>query len=94
MELFILLWSIRFVIRLALFVLIAFFSVAEVLNSEYIVTAQSVIENSSNLTNPNNPTLKLDESYNQTSNQSSISNEPNTNLPSPMWIIYCGYIDR
>lgn len=71
-------------IRLSLFVLVGIFSIAAVSNCAYVVTAQSIIENSSNLTNPNNPTLQLDESYNQTSNQSSISNEPDTNLPSPM----------
>jgi len=62
--------------------------VAAISNYVYMVTAQPFIENSSNLTNPNNPTLKLDETYNQTYNQTSEldnnSTESDKNLPSPM----------
>ena len=59
-------------------------SIAVISNYGYMVTAQSITENTSNLTNPNNPTLKLDESYNQTSEQGNNSNESTNNLPSPM----------
>lgn len=58
--------------------------VAAISNCVYMVTAQSLIENSSNLTNPNNPTLKLDETYNQTSGLDNNSTESDKNLPSPM----------
>ena len=58
--------------------------VAAISNSVYMVTAQPFIENSSNLTNPNNPTLKLDETYNQTSELDNNSTESDKNLPSPM----------
>lgn len=48
------------------------------------VDGQLSIENSSNLTNPNNPTLQLDEAYNQTSELDNNSTESDRNLPSPM----------
>ena len=58
--------------------------VAAISNYVYVVTAQPFIENSSNLTNPNNPTLQLDKAYNQTSELDNNSTESDKNLPSPM----------
>jgi hypothetical protein len=58
--------------------------VAAISTCVYMVTAQSFIENYSNLTNPNNPPLKLDETYNQTSELDNNSTESDKNLPSPM----------
>ncbi|HKR73555.1 MAG TPA: hypothetical protein VJR94_05535 [Candidatus Nitrosocosmicus sp.] len=49
-----------------------------------LVDGQLSMENSSNLTNPNNPTLQLDEAYNQTSELDNNSTESDKNLPSPM----------
>ena len=49
-----------------------------------LVDGQLSMENSSNLTNPNNPTLQLDEAYNQTSELDNNSTESDRNLPSPM----------
>ena len=61
-------------------------SVAGFLNIETfdLVEGQSSMENASNLTYPNNPTLKLDEAYNQTSELDNNSTESDKNLPSPM----------
>jgi len=64
----------------AVLTMIGFLNV-EVLNS---VEGQSSMESSSNLTNPSNPTLHLDEAYNQTSELDNNSTESNKNLPSPM----------
>ena len=49
-----------------------------------LVDGQLSMENSSNLTNPNDPTLQLDEAYNQTSELDNNSTESDQNLPSPM----------
>ena len=49
-----------------------------------LVDGQLSKENSSNLTNPNDPTLQLDEAYNQTSELDNNSTESDQNLPSPM----------
>jgi len=49
-----------------------------------LVAAQSSIENSSNLTYPNNPTLTIGEMLNGTNMQGNNSNESDNNLPSPM----------
>ena len=48
--------------------------------SLYVVTAQSLIENSSNLTYPNNPSLTLGERLNGTNMQGNNSNESDSNL--------------
>jgi hypothetical protein len=49
-----------------------------------LVVAQSSIENSSNLTSPNNPTLTIGEMFNETITEGYNSNESKNNLPSPM----------
>ncbi|MBA2268209.1 MAG: hypothetical protein H0W19_07730 [Nitrosopumilus sp.] len=49
-----------------------------------LVASQSSIENSFNLTYPNNPTLTIGEMLNRTSVQGNNSNESDNNLPSPM----------
>ena len=49
-----------------------------------LVVAQSSIENSSNLTSPNNPTVTIGEMFNETSTEGYNSNESKNNLPSPM----------
>lgn len=49
-----------------------------------LVDGQLSMENSSNLTNPNNPTLRLDDAYNLTSELDNNSTESDKNLPSPM----------
>jgi len=50
-----------------------------------LVAAQSSIENSSNLTYPNNPTLTIGEMLNGTNmKEGNNSNESDNNLPSPM----------
>jgi len=49
-----------------------------------LVDGQLSMENSSNLTNPNNPTLRLDDSYNLTSELDNNFTESDKNLPSPM----------
>jgi hypothetical protein len=64
----------------AVLTMIGYFNI-EALNS---VEGQSSMEYSSNLTNPNNPTLHLDEAYNQTSELDNNSTESDKNLPSPM----------
>jgi hypothetical protein len=71
-------------IMFALLVLMGIISIAAISNDVYMVTAQSLTENTSNLTNPNNPTLKLDEAYNRTSELDNNSTESDQNLPSPM----------
>ena len=48
--------------------------------SLHVVTAQPSIENSSNLTYPNNPTLTLGERLNGTGEQRNNSNESDSNL--------------
>ena len=48
--------------------------------SLYVVTAQSLIENSSNLTYPNNPSLTLGDRLNGTNMQGNNSNESDSNL--------------
>lgn len=60
--------------------------VAAFLNIEVLdwVEGQPSMENSSNLTNPNNPTLKLDALNNKTSELDNNSTETDKNLPSPM----------
>ena len=46
--------------------------------------AQSTLENSSNLTYPNNPTMTTGEMLNGTNTGANNSNESDKNLPSPM----------
>ncbi|CAN5603663.1 hypothetical protein BH23THE1_BH23THE1_23700 [soil metagenome] len=48
--------------------------------SLHVVTAQPLIENSSNLTYPNNPSLTLGERLNGTNMQGNNSNESDSNL--------------
>ena len=48
--------------------------------SLHVVTAQSSIENSSNLTSRNNPSVTLGEMLNRTNMQGNNSNESDSNL--------------
>ena len=50
------------------------------IGSLHVVTAQSSIENSSNLTSRNNPSVTLGEMLNGTNMQGNNSNESNSNL--------------
>lgn len=72
--------------RLNLLIFVGVLSVVGLLNIESLslVDGQLSIENSSNLTNPNNPTPQLDEAYNRTSELDNNSTESDKNLPSPM----------
>ena len=58
-----------------LIVLMGIISISAISNCVYMEAAKSIVENTSNLTNPNNPTLKLDEAYNQTSELDNNSTE-------------------
>ena len=49
-----------------------------------LAVAQSSIEDSSNLTSPNNPTVTTGEMFNGTGTEGYDSNESKNNLPSPM----------
>jgi hypothetical protein len=57
-------------------------SIAVSFNTETLFTAyaQPLIENSSNLTYPNNPTLTIGDRLNGTGVQENISNESDSNL--------------
>jgi hypothetical protein len=72
--------------KLILLIFVGVLSVVGFLNVETLnlVDGQPPIENSSNLTNPNNPTLQLDEAYNRTSELDNNFTESHQNLPSPM----------
>ena len=72
--------------KLTLLIFAGVLTIVGYLNIEALtlVDGQLSEENSSNLTNPNNPTLHLDEAYNQTSELDNNSTESDKNLPSPM----------
>ena len=63
-----------------LLILLGILSIAVYFYTEtlFTVAAQPLIENSSNLTYPNNPTLTLGERLNGTSEQGNNSNESNS----------------
>ena len=73
-------------INSTLLILVGILSIAISFSIEtlFTVDAQQSIENSSNLTYPNNPTLTIGEMFNGTSMQGNDSNESDNNLPSPM----------
>jgi len=82
MDLFILLWHYDHMINSILLIFLGTLSIAVTFNTEtlFTVDAQPSIENSSNLTYPNNPTLTLGERLNETGEQESNSNESDSNL--------------
>lgn len=73
-------------IKAALLIFVGILSVSVSVNTEPItlVLSQSSIENSSNLTYPNNPTLTIGEMFNATNPLENKSDESDNNLPSPM----------
>ncbi len=73
-------------IKATLLIFAGILSVLVSLNTEPIVlvASQSTIENSSNLTYPNNPTLTIGEMFNETNPLENNSDESDNNLPSPM----------
>lgn len=82
MDLFILLWHYDHMINSILLIFLGTLSIAVTFNTDtlFTVDAQPSIENSSNLTYPNNPTLTLGERLNETGVQESNSNESDSNL--------------
>ena len=68
--------------RSTLLIFVAILSIVVFFNtgSLHVVTAQPLIENSSNLTYPNNPSLTLGERLNGTNMQGNNSNESDSNL--------------
>lgn len=72
--------------KFALLIFLGILTIVVSFHSEtlLLVASQSSIENSSNLTYPNNPTLTIGEMLNRTSVQGNNSNESDNNLPSPM----------
>jgi len=69
-------------INSTLLILVGILSIAISFSIEtlFTVDAQQSIENSSNLTYPNNPTLTIGERLNGTSEQENNSNESDSNL--------------
>jgi len=69
-------------INSTLLILVGILSIAISFSIEtlFTVDAQHSIENSSNLTYPNNPTLTIGERLNGTSEQENNSNESDSNL--------------
>jgi len=65
-----------------LFIFLGTLSIAVSFNTEtlFTVDAQSLLENSSNLTYPNNPTLTIGDRLNGTGEQENNSNESDSNL--------------
>jgi hypothetical protein len=65
-----------------LFIFLGTLSVAVSFNTEtlFTVDAQPLLENSSNLTYPNNPTLTIGDRLNGTGEQENNSNESDSNL--------------
>jgi hypothetical protein len=65
-----------------LFIFLETLSIAVSFNTEnlFTVDAQPLLENSSNLTYPNNPTLTIGDRLNGTGEQENISNESDSNL--------------
>jgi len=73
--------------KFALLIFLGILTIVVSFHSEtlLLVASQSSIENSSNLTYPNNPTLTIGEMLNGTNMQEgNNSNESDNNLPSPM----------
>jgi hypothetical protein len=68
--------------RSILLIFVGILSIAVFFNtvSLHVVTAQSSIENSSNLTSRNNPSVTLGEMLNGTNMQGNNSNESDSNL--------------
>ena len=73
-------------IKATILIFVGILSVTVSFNAESIVlvASQSSIENSSNLTYPNNPTLTIGEKFNATNPLENNSGESDNNLPSPM----------
>ncbi len=69
-------------INSTLLILVGILSIAISFSTEtlFTVDAQQSIENSSNLTYPNNPTLTIGERLNGTGEQENNSNESDSNL--------------
>ncbi len=69
-------------INSTLLILVGILSIAISFSTEtlFTVDAQQSIENSSNLTYPNNPTLTIGERFNGTGEQENNSNESDSNL--------------
>lgn len=72
--------------KFALLIFLGILTIVVSFHSETLLlgASQSSIENSSNLTYPDNPTLTIGEMLNGTSMQGNNSNESDNNLPSPM----------
>jgi hypothetical protein len=82
MDLFILLWHYDTMINSILYIFLGTLSIAVSFNTEtlFTVDAQPLLENSSNLTYPNNPTLTIGDRLNGTGEQENNSNESDSNL--------------
>jgi hypothetical protein len=70
------------VTKTTILILLGILSIAVSVNTETfnLVVAQSSIENSSNLTSPNNPSVTIGEILNGTSTQENTSNESDSNF--------------
>ncbi|HKU82812.1 MAG TPA: hypothetical protein VJP58_02120 [Candidatus Nitrosocosmicus sp.] len=68
--------------KTTILILLGILSIAVSVNTETfnLVVAQSSIENSSNLTSPNNPSVTIGELLNGTNTQENISNESDSNF--------------
>lgn len=68
--------------KTTILILLGILSIAVSVNTEtlILVVAQSSIENSSNLTSPNNPSVTIGEILNRTNTQENISNESDSNF--------------
>lgn len=68
--------------KTTILILLGILSIAVSVNTEtfILVVAQSSIENSSNLTSPNNPSVTIGELLNGTNTQENISNESDSNF--------------
>ena len=68
--------------KTTILILLGILSIAVSVNTEtlILVVAQSSIENSSNLTSPNNPSVSIGEILNGTNTQENISNESDSNF--------------
>ena len=68
--------------KTTILILLGILSIAVSVNTETfsLVVAQSSIENSSNLTSPNNPSVTIGEILNGTNTQENTSNESDSNF--------------
>ena len=68
--------------KTTILILLGILGIAVSVNTEtfILVVAQSSIENSSNLTSPNNPSVTIGEILNGTSTQENTSNESDSNF--------------